>query len=212
MSSIQTGLVITGGRGPTLNRVEPWLRTTDLIAAADSGLLCANAWGVRPDLIVGDFDSLEPMSALDRYDQATIHRFPPDKDETDTEIAIRLLRDRGAQRILIAGGGGGRLDHLLGIVSLFDRTPAPDAWMTDCAVVELVVGEYHRCGVPGRTVSLFPVGTEPCRMRSNGLKWPLDGLDWKRGAIGVSNIASEGCITIVVEQGRLILIEPMEDD
>ena len=202
--------MITGGNGPTREQASAWVGEASLIVAADSGLLLARAWGIRPDLIVGDFDSLEPPSLLDEYPDDTVFRFPSDKDETDTEIAIRFLHERGIGTVRIAGGGGGRLDHLLGILALFDREPAPGAWMTDTTRFELISGCYRGCGRVGRVVSLFPAGCRPCRMQSTGLKWPLDGLVWERGAIGVSNVAIESCVEITMLRGRLMLVEPME--
>lgn len=58
----------------------------------------------------------------------------------------------------------------------------------------------------GKRVSFFPVGRMPCRMRTGGLKWPLDRLEWRIGDFGISNVTVERYIDIEVLQGRLIMM------
>lgn len=210
MKDARFGLVITAGEAPDRSRVSEWISQAGRIAAADSGLLLAREWGVAPDVIVGDFDSLQQPELLSCYPHDAVKRYSADKDETDTELAIRLLRESGCEDIRIAGGGGGRLDHLLGIVSLFDRADPPRAWMSDRALTEIVTDQWRNCGDLGRTVSVFPAGVEECEMSSTGLKWPLDGLRWRRGSIGVSNVAVEDCVEITVSRGRLLVVIPWE--
>jgi len=112
-------LLVIGGAGPAPGVLAAMAREAQRIVAADSGLdLCLTA-GIVPDLVVGDMDSLSDPRLLDAYPPERVLRFPTDKDETDTEIGMRLLRERGYQSISIAGGGGGRLDHLMAIMGLF---------------------------------------------------------------------------------------------
>ena len=103
-----TALVFVGGHCDTA-RVPQEMLSADLIIAADSGQITAAKCGVIPHLIVGDFDSSDLPSQTD----AEIIRVPAEKDDTDTMLACNLAIQRGARRITILGGTGGRIDHSL---------------------------------------------------------------------------------------------------
>jgi thiamine pyrophosphokinase len=209
------GIAFTGGEGPPAS----WSRglAADLLAAADSGLEAAEAAGLRPRWIVGDMDSLGDLRRLEAYPAERVLRYPPDKDETDTELVLRLLWDQGWDDTGLVGGGGGRVDHLLGIRSLFERERTPDRWLTAREDIRcLRAGEHFFLG-PGSgggrergEISVFPLGDGPWEAASRGLRWPLDGLRWNRGFCGLSNRAPGGDFSIQVIRGRFLLSFPRE--
>jgi thiamine pyrophosphokinase len=201
------GLLFIGGEGPSADTLRACARDADMMVAADSGLDHALAAGITPDLVVGDMDSLSDPSLLRGFPPQAVLAFPRDKDETDTEIGLRILRERGCGAVTIAGGGGGRIDHLLGIALLFERDPAPVRWLTDKEDIRLVEGEAVFDGWDGATVSVFPLGGRAADMHSEGLQWPLDGLVFPRGFGGISNRATGGRVRITVGTGRLLVIE-----
>ena len=92
----------------------------DRILAADSGMNALYAAAVTPDIIIGDFDSAdEKILAFFQQNKAIdFCTLNPEKDDTDTEFAIRESIRRGADSITIIGGTGTRLDHVLGNISL----------------------------------------------------------------------------------------------
>ncbi|MFP4408595.1 MAG: thiamine diphosphokinase [Spirochaetaceae bacterium] len=210
MSTIDTqrGVVFTGGEAPGAPPQGVVLEGA-FIVAADSGMETALSWGVEPELVLGDMDSLSDMSILDRFEEGQVRRYAREKDYTDTELALAELYDRGIEDITLVGGGGGRLDHLLGIVALFDRDKHPTRWYTRNEHVECIDRELALTGAEGETVSLFPAGRDRCRMRSEGLRWPLDSLSWIKGDAGISNVVvSEECRILVI-QGRLIMVRSL---
>jgi len=206
------GLVFTGGEGPSRDAIEKKLNEADMTAAADSGLLLAERLGVVPDLIVGDMDSIPDSAMLRRYPDSEIIAFARDKDYTDTELAIEALRARGCSSVGVIGGGGGRLDHLLGIFSLFHRENAPDFWFTAKEELVLVKTMLRIDDWKNRRLSFFPVGETEATMSSLGLKWPLDKLSWKVGDVGVSNVVSGESAEIAMKSGRLVCIKSFRED
>jgi len=190
-----------------------------VIAAADSGLLLAQQAGIVPDWIIGDMDSLGGEAGrLDSYPDEKILRYPQDKDFTDTELAFSLLKEKGCTTIWIIGGGGGRLDQLFGIRSLFERDDPPERWTTPADDIYCIDASNH--GVPAMLrkqfdsavfpVSVFPLGTGPWEAESSGLKWSLAGLHWARDFIAISNIAPDGNFTITAKQGRFMVMTPIQ--
>ena len=100
----------------------------DLVIAVDSGLERVRVLGLKPDLIIGDMDSVEP-ELLQLHPNTTQLRHPADKNETDTELAIHYALDAGASEIVLLGAVGDRLDHTLANVLLLampelERVPA----------------------------------------------------------------------------------------
>ena len=216
------GLIFTGGEGPL-----PWqcrgivedaraaAEAEPLIVAADSGLLLAERAGIVPDWIIGDMDSLgeEAENRLAAYPPEKIRSFPRDKDYTDTELAFSLLLEKDCKRIWIVGGGGGRIDQLFAIRSLFERDTPPERWVTSREDIRCVEARHN--GPSGLKacseglVSVFPLGNGPWEAESSGLKWPLDGLAWNRGLFGVSNEAPHGDFVVRAKRGRFMVIAPL---
>jgi thiamine pyrophosphokinase len=227
------GIVITGGEGPKPEALREIAAQADLIAAADSGLVAAEEAGLSLDWILGDMDSLDDPARLGKYPPERVIRYPREKDFTDTELAVALLREKGCDEIWLAGGGGGRTDHLFAIFSLFEREPSagtcqdpdrratgsppvepPDRWFTASEEIRcLREGRALEAALPpGSLVSVFPLGAGPWEAESTGLKWPLDGLVWERGGLGLSNVTVEGAFErnpnfrIRSVQGRFMVI------
>jgi thiamine pyrophosphokinase len=205
------GVLFLGGAGPDPAAVADDVAEAGIVAAADEGLAHALAMGVEPDLVLGDFDSLADTTLLDRFPSDRVLRFPTDKDETDAEIGLRLLAARGCDDITLAGGGGGRLDHLLALAALFDRDRPPRRWVTDREDVRLVEGEACFDGWRGSTVSVFPLGEGASDLYSEGLRWPLGGLAIARGWAGVSNVADDDRVRIGVGKGRLLVVRLLRE-
>ncbi|HET6487153.1 MAG TPA: thiamine diphosphokinase [Spirochaetia bacterium] len=201
-----TGLLFVGGEGPGREVLSRCAREAALSVAADSGLELALSAGIEPDLVVGDMDSLTDLTLLQRFPPDRVVRLPRDKDDTDTEVGLQTLLDRGADEVTIVGGGGGRMDHLLGIVSLFQRGRPPRRWLTHRDEIILVDRDASFEGWIGSTVSVFPVGERAARMRSTGLRWPLDGLVFEKGRVGISNIVTQDPFLLSVADGKLLVI------
>ncbi len=207
---MQTGLLFIGGEYPPQHIIDAFLSRASLIVAADSGYDYLRSRGVGCDLVTGDMDSTEYGEEIAALEEHRVIRFQRDKDETDTEIGLRALRERNVDYPVIVGGGGGRLDHLLALATLFDRELRPREWLSRGARAISVEERLTLSGLEGHTVSLFPAGTGPCTITSEGLKWPLDALTWyrSRGDAGISNLIVGDPLVLEPQTGRGILVIP----
>jgi thiamine pyrophosphokinase len=210
------GIVFTGGESPSSDIIRRLLNGKEIfVVAADSGLITAEESGFKPDFAVGDMDSLGDQSRLSAYPPERVMRYPHDKDYTDTELAFSLALEKGCDDIWLVGGGGGRIDHLLAIRSLFERERFPRRWITNAEDIHCIDSKTGQNELSlklekGEVVSVFPLGSGPWKAESKGLKWPLDALTWDRGFFGLSNEATDGDFSIKVESGKFMIILSLE--
>lgn len=206
------GVVITGGLPPERDIGVRVADGADLVVAADAGIRVAFELGIRPAYLVGDMDTVSIEEARRLFPEAEVRQYPPDKDETDTELALALLTRLGCTETGILGGGGGRLDHLLALLALLHRPEGPVFWHTHRDDVYVVADRLDLDLPLGAEVSVFLCGDGPARGRSSGLKWPIDGIVWSAGAHGLSNVVVGESGWIAVDAGRLLVVLPRRAD
>jgi thiamine pyrophosphokinase len=209
-----TAVVFAGGDPVDPKRLKP-LPPGALLIAADGGLDQARLLGVEVDAIVGDMDSVD-KDALDAALAAggTAERHPPDKDATDLELALDYATRRGCTRIIVIGGLGGRIDHLLGNALLLAaaETTTIEWWAESADIAFAHPGLPRRApATPGDVVSLIPVGGAAVGIETKGLRWHLDHETLEPGSSrGISNVADSAEYSVVVESGSLLIIHHTE--
>jgi thiamine pyrophosphokinase len=209
---VGTAFVFPGGDAPPASLLEG-LPPPDLVVVADSGVEHALALGARVDLVVGDLDSADPAAvARAEQDGAAVERHATTKDATDLELALEAARRRGVDRIVVIGGGGGRLDHFfantlaLAAPTLASTNVEARIGTADVFVVRHVT---ELRGEPGDLCSLLPVGGTARGVRTEGLRYPLDGDDLAPGTSrGVSNELTTTNARVSVADGVLLAILP----
>ncbi len=206
----------------------------DLVVAADGGFAYLEQYGLAPDLVVGDFDSLpkKPPSGV----QTVV--LPKEKDDTDMAAALREGWRWGYRVFHIYGGTGGRLDHTLANIQcvadlaqrggtgfLFDRDTVITAIYNNGAAIHnndavIHTGDtaiYHNNGkitFPAAArgiVSVF-AHTDVCAgVFERGLKYPLaDATLYNTRPLGVSNEFCGVPAEISVREGTLLVIFPKD--
>ena len=200
------GLLLLGGEGPSRAVAAPYLRRLTAVVAADSGFDLALALELQPDLVVGDFDSVRHRRELEALPAARRRRAAPDKALTDAELGLRALAELGCSRVIVAGGGGGRFDHQLAVLGLFERDRRLRIWLTAAEHMEVIAGTARFAGQRHATVSLFPLSAKVSGLASRGLRWPLDGLELARGRASVSNVVVADQWQVTVRRGRLLMV------
>ena len=192
----------------------------EILIAADKGLAFCEETGILPTYIVGDFDTLGE-TLLPKYEAlgVPIRKFNPVKDATDTEIAVRLGMELGAEQIHILGASeGNRLDHLFGnvLTMMIPANEDIECFMVDAhnrvriltKPIEIKKEEQY-----GKYISLIPLTTDVHGVTLTGFKYPL----WDHrfhvettGSLGVSNELEEEVGIIHFRSGILLMLECMD--
>jgi thiamine pyrophosphokinase len=196
---------------------DTWLagvaKHADVVIAADGGATRLAKAGRRPDLVVGDMDSLssDARRDLERAGVA-LEVHPDEKEQTDAELALDAAVKRGADEILVAGAfGGTRLDHLLANVLLLaheDFAAIDVALVTERATFRSLLGPgiLELDGAPGDWVTLEPLSEVVRGVATDGLRYPLRHEELVRGSTrGVSNELTERRGSVEVGDGLLLV-------
>lgn len=182
----------------------------DITVAADSGIRNALLLGDHIDVAVGDFDSFPER---DIPEDAEIVRLRPEKDLTDSQVAVEIALEKGADSFVIIGGLSGRLDHTLANLSILEDLTARGhyAIMTDgVSRVHFINGGSALIGRSGFKYFSLIAATDIAKGVSiEGAKYPLKNarLSRKNGGFATSNEIDGNCALISVKKGALFIIE-----
>jgi thiamine pyrophosphokinase len=205
-----TALILAGGSLTVTPALLALAAQAALVIAADSGLRHAQPLGLSPDLIVGDFDSVN-ADDLARYPHVPHQRHPPEKDRLDLELAVDEALKRGAKELIIAGGLGDRFDQSLAAVLLVARLKGRGERVFmhsgDKQVHVLAGSERLMLPLPsGQRFSLLSLAPATIVSVSNA-KYPLDRHRLELGVgLGVSNEVAATPLEVVTEAGLVAVI------
>lgn len=196
-------------------------RKYDFVVAVDAGFSACIALGIRPDLLVGDFDTFGREKILKYKDdpgfQFDIHQ--PEKDETDTELAFRDVLDAGYTRVDVLGALGGRIDHEISnihllvqgrkrglTVSLYDAKNR--IYILDSELEK--EHEFLKKRLYGTYVSFLPVTERVNGITLTGFKYPLLKKNisiLENPSLCVSNEVEAERAVMSFDEGILICVE-----
>lgn len=170
---------------------------------------------IRPDYIVGDFDSIsdEIIRYYREETKVPIREYNPVKDASDTEIAIRLAITLGCDKMIILGGTGCRIDHVWANVQSLEiaRKAGVQAEILDaCNRIRLCEREIRlkKKDAFGTYFSLFPFGGEVEDLTIKGAKYPLEHHHLlPNDSLCVSNEIQGDELEVTFGFGTLILME-----
>jgi thiamine pyrophosphokinase len=187
------------------------IQNDDFIIAADGGARHCLERQIRPDIVIGDMDSLSASDiARLETDGAEIITFPARKDFTDLELALRKAQELDASEVLLLGALGARWDQTIANLLL------PSAYATMC--IRLLDGpqeisflrggeELELAGQPGDTVSLIPLAGDATGVATQNLEYPLNGDRLVfGGSRGVSNVLTAKSAKVSLQEGLLLCV------
>lgn len=215
---MKRALLISGGHINN-NYMKSYLegRHYDIVIAIDGGLEKADGLGIMPTHIVGDFDTVskEILNKYSRNDKINIKRLIPEKDFTDTQVALSTALDNGCTHIEIAGGTGTRLDHTIANIHILQMAlgRCEDAVIVnENNRIRLVNGKLtvKKTDVFGKYISFLPLTEHVKNVSLRGFKYPLDNYDFDVKttlSLGVSNELAKEEAEVELDEGVLIMIE-----
>ena len=189
----------------------------DIIIAIDGGLKEAESLDIIPDIVVGDFDTID-SGTLNKYagmKEVEVIRLNPEKDLTDTQSAIERALSLGADYIEIIGGTGTRLDHTIANIHTLQMMlgRCSEAVITnENNRIRIIEDKYviKRQEQYGKYVSFLPLTEKVQGITLEGFKYPLKDYEFNIKttlSLGVSNEIVEDEATVSLKSGRLIMIE-----
>jgi thiamine pyrophosphokinase len=210
-SPVDTVVVITGA-GVLAGEAVAAIPGDAIVIAADGAVDFALAAGVHPAGVVGDLDSISADGLEWAEQHATITRHSPDKNETDTELALAMANRLVPARLILIGNGD-RLDHTLAAIGALGHPrltsiPVIEGWWGEQRL--RVVHGPGRAAItvePGTTLSLLALHGPCSGVTIDGVRWPLHGADLHAVVgLGVSNVAETDRVDVSVSAGVLTII------
>lgn len=182
----------------------------DLVIAADAGYLAAKTFGVTPDVLLGDFDSLGEPKAEKGVE---ILRVPAEKDFTDTQFAVQTAIERGATFFTIIGGLSGRLDHTLSNLAILEELDGKHlhGMITDGFNRVHFIRNNSTLVARSEQFSYLSILAADPLLRGvtiEGCKYPLKNAKIKKtNQFAVSNEITGNCAFIAIRRGGAWIVE-----
>ena len=194
-------LIVTGGE---FSPFPGTLCETDFIIACDRGYEYAEKLGIKPHLILGDFDSSSfPETEI------PVEKFPAEKDDTDTMLAVKEALRRGFREICLLCAFGGRMDHSFANIQSGAYAAFHNADMylygKDTEAVISGSGEIILTAKEGWSLSVFALSDIAGNVRIQGTKYETGGMLFRNSfPLGVSNEFREKTAKICFDSGILM--------
>jgi thiamine pyrophosphokinase len=201
-------VILAGGDLNLSSFVKDLVQKAQWVVAADSGLHHAKGLNLKPDLIVGDFDSVS-QETLKQYPNIPRKHFPEHKDVLDIEIAIQAARQQGASSYHLLGSIGSRLDQSLATLFIATRLKKEgfDVSIHGKQDVFFLSGETKIFDLPRQQLfSLLSLEPSSTVSLENAL-YPLEHFRLEFGVgLGVSNRVKVSPLKVTVQEGLVAVI------
>ena len=198
-------LIIANGTLPHPDFVRALVNFANLVVCADGGANHAQTLEIKPDIIIGDFDSITPETKIFFQDIIQLHL--EDQNTTDLEKAIEHCLERKITSIDIVGALGSRIDHTTGSLGCFKKhgNKIHIRIIDSMGELTLVRKETHLEMREGEKLSLIPL--DRCTgVTTTNLKYPLNNDILELGVHeGISNEATSTHVSIQLGSGTLLL-------
>lgn len=192
--------------------IKSLLDSATAVIAADGGAWHLDRLGTRPGIIIGDLDSY-PQEKI--HPDTKIIQHPPDKDETDLELALLYAVEHFDEDIRVIGAFGGRVDQMLANILLLSHPQIlsrPVRLLSQYQTIWLATNTTSIEAEVGDTLSLIPLNGDVLVQSTTGLKWPLNNSTLTFGpARGISNVLTQPLATITVANGYLLCIHTRQE-
>lgn len=210
---MKQAVVFANGKMEKSQAINSLFQSSDLVIAADGGIRNCEALGIMPHVIIGDLDSMD-ANEITRYHIAGVEliTFPPNKDESDLELALLYALEHEFHEVSVLGALGARWD--MTVVNIFLMVHPKFSGMN----IRLLDGtqelrllqpgdRVELLGKPGDTLSLIPLVGDADGIITQGLEYTLNNETLQLGSSrGVSNVIISDSATVVFSQGLILCI------
>ena len=206
-TEIKRCLILCAGELPEAAWKKAQNQRFALVIAADGGWMHARRLNIRPDLILGDFDS----SPSPDWEGVPVKTFLPQKDDTDTMLAVKEGLSRGCGEFWILGGMGGRFDHTVANLQALEYLAVRgcSGWLLDGrhSVTVLRGGSLTLTRPQSGYLSVFSLSDRSEGVSLRGVEYPLEnGVLERSFPLGVSNHIVAEQAEISVASGTLLIV------
>jgi len=186
------------------------------VIAADGGAVNSINLRLTPDVIIGDMDSITAKVIEKLNIQSKDIKFincRPDKDESDTQLALDYLMGSGFRKVLILGALGNRPDHSYANIVLLAAPNYKDLdvrIITENSEISVARKSCKICGIPGRAISLFSLAPYTHIIKTSGLKYRLKNEKLLFSPVrGLSNEFIKDTAGIEFEEGLILVVKEL---
>lgn len=216
MTNQRKGNCIIIGAGDLTVGSVPYNPETDYVIAADGGLMYCQVLELEPDLIIGDFDSVdaefgEAVQVISKNCPEKVITLPVVKDDTDMLAAVKYGLKLGYKSFRLYGANGGRLEHTIAniqILKYLKEHGAVGYIMDGTGMILLAQNETvsFRDTMDGY-VNIFSLNEKAHGVTIRGLKYELDHATLTNAVpVGISNEFIGVQSDVTVEDGTLLII------
>lgn len=185
--------------------IKSQIKPNDYIICADGGYDTANTVNIKPNLIIGDFDS----SKLQASNTLSVVKLPVEKDDTDSVYCAKYAVSKGFNNFLILAATGGRIDHMYAHFALLQYLYCQNckAVIKDNFTSIYYTEDEIKLSCKNQTVSVLPYGCSYAEVTLNGFKYKAEKLKMTSDfPIGISNIATDESSVITMHNGGVLVM------
>lgn len=209
------GLIVSSGTINDYSLLEDLIDKNDYVVCADGGLDHLMRIDKIPNIILGDLDSISDLGIKYlKENSIKVEKYPSIKDNTDSELAIIYLINKGIGDITLIGGSGTRLDHTLANIFLLRRFSDRSRYIKivdDHNIVNYVSDSIEIKRIQGCFISIIPLGLEGASVSLTGFKYPLVDKYIEFGStLGISNEIIEDTGLVKIHKGEALVFQSLD--
>lgn len=208
-------LIVAGGNPPSFDLLSKYT-STHFIISADKGTDVLYKYNIKPNIILGDFDSAKEES-INYFKNigVTIEKFPKDKDYSDTFLCVEEAIKRGATEIVILGATGIRIDHLIGNINLLYLIKEKGIYgeiVDENNQMFIIESPFEIYGEKGEYFSVFSLGDHIEDLNITNSKYELSNYKLlPKDSLILSNEFTEKPLKINFNGGKLLFIKSFDN-
>jgi len=204
----QSALLILNGEPPSKTLLNLYWKQSSLRICADGAANFLYDNGLKPDIIIGDLDSISQETRKYYGESMILHIH--DQETTDCEKAIHYCNNRGVDKIVMLGALGERMDHSLynlGVLKSLLNSEIPITIQTKRERIFLIQDQFTFSEPPGTIVSFLPIFGTVQGVRTKNFQYSINGESLELGMkSSISNRIEKSLASVQIEEGYLLVV------